>query len=188
MSQTKAAMDDAIAKLDGATVRGSTIRAKVAKRAGGEIELEDKPVEKRQKTAGKAEEPPKDINDIVTPMWRLDYSDQVDPHSHALTTPTSAVTSWLTLHTNHHQVRKKRNVVLKKLKAVQKEIRKKSAYDLPRWIAQAKTTSQCCSFKLFIQAEESQRDGYRNKNTFTIGRDVAGAPHQPPRAHRSPPS
>jgi hypothetical protein len=91
-------MDDAIAKLDGATVRGSTIRAKVAKRAGGEIELEDKPVEKRQKTAGKAEEPPKDINDIVTPMWRLDYSDQVCPHSHvALTRPTREQLAWLTV-------------------------------------------------------------------------------------------
>jgi hypothetical protein len=76
-------------------------------------------------------------------------------------------------------VRKKRNVILKKLKAVQKEIRKKSAYDLPRWIAQSRTTSQCCSFKLFMQAEESQRDGYRNKNTFTIGRDIAGTHTHP---------
>jgi hypothetical protein len=80
-------------------------------------------------------------------MWRLDYA---------------------------NQARKKRNVVLKKLKAVLKEIRKKSAYDVPDWVQRSKTTAQCCSFKLFIQAEEAHRDGYRNKTTFTIGRDVAG--------------
>jgi len=151
-------MEDAIAKLDNTTVRGSTLKVKPAHprlRIGPEQETEDVPAEKRRRTGDhpaelqQGEQPTKNIHDVVTPMWRLDYTDQV---------------------------RKKRNAILKRLRAVLREIRKKSAYDLPAWVKQAKTKAQCCAFKMLIQAEESQRDGYRNKTSFTIGQDFTGRP------------
>jgi len=107
------------------------------------------PLDKRRRIQAPHEETVKDINDIVTPMWRLEYADQI---------------------------RKKRNRILKKLKAVQKKIRKTSEYDLPDWIKQTKPSAQCCPFKEFMKMGEGCRNGYRNKSTFTIGRDIAGRP------------
>ncbi|KAL6057499.1 tRNA methyltransferase 2 [Balamuthia mandrillaris] len=117
--------------------------AEKAKRGGGRGDAR-----KKRKTDGDEAQQeaaiPDHINDVVTPLWKLAYEEQL---------------------------KQKRQEMIKTLKQITQRVRKESKYNVPEWVKQRGGRPAC---DLVDLKEAPVREGYRNKVSFTIGVDLKG--------------
>jgi tRNA (uracil-5-)-methyltransferase len=86
---------------------------------------------------------PAHVNDVVTPLWRIPYSQQLE---------------------------QKKRQMLKVLRTTVQRVRKSSQYNLPEWVKRVKGKTLCCKLEAMVPSPVER--AYRNKVSFTIGLDA----------------